>query len=499
MRVFFSVVFSVLVLALTICAIISYKSKKRIGKSVSLLLVSLIPPVIGNLFIIASPVDILSTVGCYIYFLGMNGVMYSLLHFAFRYTNIKKHINTFHLIAIVVLVGDAIQLLLNLYTHHAFGMETIEAYNGVYYRFVPYIGQTIHRAIDYTLLGIVFIMFFVKAIRSPRVYAERYWVIFIVMIVITAWQSFYIFSRTPVDRSMIGFGVFGLLVFYFSLYYRPLRLLDRMLGNIASRMPEALFFFDTSGRCIWANKKGQELLNIDHHSYENVPDLLDKRFGELNKEQLEWDKTFSQGNDDNFESYVIEKHAVIDDKEKVVGTVITIRNNTAEQKTLNQETYNATHDPLTGIYNRAGYYAALEKMEVNKCMLLLIDLDAFKDINDTHGHEVGDKVLINVVETIKKYFRDEDYFCRIGGDEFAVLLDNVDERTSDVVAERVKKINEELAHPKSNLPSTTISVGGVYGKDVEDSYQLFKKADHALYHTKFNGKCGFTLYTDKIK
>ena len=72
------------------------------------------------------------------------------------------------------------------------------------------------------------------------------------MIITTIWETAYIFSRAPIDRAMIGFGVFGLLVYYLALFYRPLRLLDSMLANMASEIPEALFFFSR----LFFRKKG---------------------------------------------------------------------------------------------------------------------------------------------------------------------------------------------------------------------------------------------------
>ena len=494
MRILFSIIFSVMTVALITCAIISVKSKKAISKSVAFLLFALVPPVLGNLFIIGSPNEALSTVGCYVYFLGMNLVTFALAQFIFDYCELPFPRKLINIILGLILVADAVQLLLNLKFGHAFTMEQIEIEGSIYNRFVPLLWQNVHRIIDYSILGIIFVVVLVKAIRTPRVYAEKYWIIFVVMIAVTIWESYYIFSRTPVDRSMTGFGAFGLLVFYFSLYYRPFRLLDRMLASIASRMSESLFFFDNNKNCIWVNNQGQQLLGVDNQHLEVVTKKLNEKFGAYKKEGIEWSSTFSCGEGDDLVSFIIVSHAVIDDKERVVGSVLTIRDNTYEQKALNKETFNATHDPLTHIFNRAGYNTAIASIDMEKCMLILMDLDSFKETNDTYGHEVGDKVLINMVDTVKKFFRDEDCFCRIGGDEFAILLPNVDDDVVEVVEEKIREINYALTHVTNGLPVITVSAGGCFGRGVENTYELFKKADHALYRTKFGGKCGFTLY-----
>ena len=495
-----SIVLMLLVVALLVCVFIAHKSHKPIGKTVALLVGALIPPVIGNLFIIASPNRDLSLTGCYIYFIGMDFVIYALLRFTFKYCGIKlnKQYKVIEFALYAILAADAIQLALNPFFRHAFTIELISAYGGEYSSVVALTGQTIHRIVDYAILAGVIVIFIVKTITSPRVYSERYWIILLVMLAITAWESFYIFSRTPVDRSMIGFGVFGLLVFFFSLYYRPLKLLDRMLATIASKMPEALFFYDTTGKCIWVNEQARKLVNLENNELDVVNERLTEKFGKYEKEGLEWMTTFMSGTDEEVESYYsIEKHAVTDDRGRVVGSFLSVRDSTVEQQTIQRESFNATHDSLTKIYNRAGYSSLLNTIDLRDVFFLMVDADSFKDINDTYGHEIGDRVLINIVNTVKKHFREEDYMCRIGGDEFIIFIQHADKDTADIVRERIKKINEELTHPTDGLPFISISAGGAYGRYYRDEFDLFEAADQALYQTKRNGKKGFTLSGNK--
>ena len=90
---------------------------------------------------------------------------------------------------------------------------------------IPLWGQQFHRALDYVLLAGVIGTFIIRLIRAPRLQTEQYSVILVALVLVTAWETAYIFSGVPIDRSMIGLGVFGLLIFYFSMYYRPIRLL----------------------------------------------------------------------------------------------------------------------------------------------------------------------------------------------------------------------------------------------------------------------------------
>ena len=147
-----------------------------------------------------------------------------------------------------------------------------------YYRLVPYMGQSFHRFLCYGILLAVIIIFAVKAIRSPRIYRERYTVILISIILGGVCETFYIFSRTPIDISVVGFVVIGLFIFYFSIYYRPMRLLDRMLADYVSDMRQSLFIFDGNRKCVWANDPGRRLLEIEDRNFEQVDTKLQAFF-----------------------------------------------------------------------------------------------------------------------------------------------------------------------------------------------------------------------------
>ena len=160
-------------------------------------------------------------------------------------------------------------------------------------------------------------------------------------------------------------------------------------------------------------------------------------------------------------------------------------------------TYEATHDKLTGLYNRRGYDFLMENLELDSCALLLIDLDKFKNINDEYGHDVGDKILIKASDSVFGNFRSQDYICRIGGDEIAVIMVNADTRLSKLITKKVRKINETLlnTNKEDNLPPISVSVGVAFGDDGITRNDIFKRADEALYNTKEKGRKGVSFYS----
>ena len=295
MRIWLSVILIALAIAVVILAFRARRSGKPIGASVSLLLIALLPPMIGNLIIIVSGDRAVANAGSLIYFVGMDLVMFSLLNFTFRFCSIKWPSRILQYLVYAILVADAVSLLLNPIYGHAFTLEPIMVEGSVYYNLVPLLGQTIHRVIDYTVFFSVLVIFLVKVRNTPRINSERYTVILLSMVFIGLWQTFYVFSGTPVDRSMIGYGVFGLLVYFFAIYYRSMRLLDSMLSDMASRMTDAVYIFDGAGECVWSNESGKKLTGMaeDSESYESIPRRLRSMFGYYEQQNDDWSSRHS--------------------------------------------------------------------------------------------------------------------------------------------------------------------------------------------------------------
>ncbi len=151
-------------------------------------------------------------------------------------------------------------------------------------------------------------------------------------------------------------------------------------------------------------------------------------------------------------------------------------------------------DYLTGLYNRRYFFEIANKFLENskrgnvKLAIGMLDIDNFKSINDKYGHEVGDKVLVKVSSILEESVRKADIICRFGGEEFCILLVNVDKTQALEIFERIRK-NVEATPIKSGLEifSPTISVGVCAITD-ESLEEAIKKADVALYTAKREGK-----------
>lgn len=158
--------------------------------------------------------------------------------------------------------------------------------------------------------------------------------------------------------------------------------------------------------------------------------------------------------------------------------------------------HQAEHDPLTDLLNRGSYDRILNlyQSENRDFALILVDVDTFKSVNDTNGHAVGDDILKKVARLLTITFRNIDYICRIGSDEFAIIMVEMTSDLDYTITEKVTELNHRLSNPDDGLPPVSLSVGVAFTDRKDPGKSQFTDADSALYYTKEHGKHGCTFY-----
>lgn len=194
------------------------------------------------------------------------------------------------------------------------------------------------------------------------------------------------------------------------------------------------------------------------------------------------------------------------DDPHVAGIVITTRNITERKNLEAQLTHQAFHDPLTSLANRVLFRDRVEhalmryKRQDTPLAVLFLDLDNFKNINDSLGHAAGDELLKAVSERLMNCVRFGDTVARLGGDEFAILLEDTDEPNNAVIiAERVLESAREPFQIEGYDVMVGISLGIAFsnsGRETAD--ELLRNADVAMYNAKEKGKGCYTIFESKM-
>ncbi|MBP5343435.1 GGDEF domain-containing protein [bacterium] len=165
----------------------------------------------------------------------------------------------------------------------------------------------------------------------------------------------------------------------------------------------------------------------------------------------------------------------------------------ANNETKRKLSYDASHDYLTGLYNRNGFDKESSSLDYDNVALIILDIDLFKEVNDEYGHDIGDKILIKLSYILRNTFTTNNIISRYGGDEFVILVIEEDMLTKDTLADLINTVNAELDDTEDSLPKASISAGISFG-NTKDIKGLLDKADKALYKTKENGRKGYTFF-----
>ncbi|MBC7961689.1 MAG: EAL domain-containing protein [Steroidobacteraceae bacterium] len=290
---------------------------------------------------------------------------------------------------------------------------------------------------------------------------------------------------------------------------------EEALLSFITSANDLIFSCDQAGRILYANQVFLDLLHIDINNprERTLFDLVDSDSCIILKKLVacvvregqpeHLDVSFQPVGEPPVEVEMSLSMSLRDEESAVVWGVC--RDITERKRAQNDLYVMAHHDALTGLPNRLLLEDRLQQAKAlanrlqENFALLFLDLDRFKIINDTLGHSVGDELLRLVAGRLKRTLRETDTVARIGGDEFIVLLINVDLHYVGVLAEKILKSLVLPFHLRDHELFITTSLGiCMYPRDDQDTEAMMKKADIAMYHAKALGRNNFQFYDSQM-
>jgi len=275
---------------------------------------------------------------------------------------------------------------------------------------------------------------------------------------------------------------------------------EALYRDLVETSPDAIVLIDLDGRIVMANQRAEELTGFgsrEEYVGKNVFDFIapEHRKTAIDHQRLLWRTRKVRSTRLNLlrkdgSSFPAEYSAsLIVSGGKPSAIVVVWRDITDRKQMEERLEYLATHDPLTGAANRYLLEQSIDRAvslgrEGSTSILLLIDLDNFKSINDTCGHAAGDKVLQTLAALLQANLRRQDMLTRLGGDEFAILLNDANVDDARAVAEKLRRAAHGMRSAFFNL---TISIGMIAIDGSMDSRRLLSLADKALYAAKGKG------------
>ncbi|MBL8488210.1 MAG: EAL domain-containing protein [Rhodocyclaceae bacterium] len=292
----------------------------------------------------------------------------------------------------------------------------------------------------------------------------------------------------------------------------------RFIGRLVETIPNPVFYKDAEGRYLGCNQAFEQYIGIARDElvgrsvFDISPPDLAARYHAA--DQALFDKPGTQTYEasvawpDGSRRDVVFYKATFDKADGSLGGLVGVILDITERKRTEELVWRqANHDLLTGLPNRRLFRDRLEHelrtahRHGDTLALLFIDLDRFKEVNDAHGHDAGDQLLVEAGRRIRSCVRESDTVGRLGGDEFTVLLPGLDDPI------HVERIAEEIIQALSGpivLPNepayVSASIGiASYPQDAERAEDLMKCADQAMYAAKANGRNRFSYFTPALQ
>lgn len=287
-----------------------------------------------------------------------------------------------------------------------------------------------------------------------------------------------------------------------------LRITENRYRTLLDNSSDAIFSFDKDGQYLYVNEAFAKQVcgkKPDYVIGKKIWDIFSKEEADKRYALVKW--VFKNGETKNIEvrvpgpngdSYHLTTVKPIFDEQENVIYVICISKEITNRKLMEEQLKRYAHfDPLTALPNRilfsdhTKYAIAQAERHKTKLAIMYIDLDKFKPVNDTYGHDAGDLLLKEVAKRIRDCLRKSDTAGRIGGDEFIVLLPKIDNQQDTLhVAEKIRhSLNqpfELIGYPSISISS---SIGiAIYPEHGCDETKLSRNADNAMYFAKQNGR-----------
>ncbi|WP_166434266.1 diguanylate cyclase domain-containing protein [Vibrio viridaestus] len=289
---------------------------------------------------------------------------------------------------------------------------------------------------------------------------------------------------------------------------------NKELSAILNHIPQGVAVYDSNGRLkYWNNQhvkiyeKSPDQIYIRQHFVEFLMMYCEHENSDIGPEQLML--SMNQA----FEHDTTLRHLFYLKSGKIVealysklpddGWICTSEDITEQEKSREKIHYAAHHDILTGLANRSLFNDYVDTLsdslaDTQQHILMLIDLDHFKAVNDTYGHSIGDSVLKDVAQRLTSSVRETDLVCRLGGDEFAIILSGQDNLMS-IATKMAKRIVELVSMPYSIGDNLEVKIGVSIGLSEIDKQDIklneaLKQADKALYTVKREGRNNYLFY-----
>ena len=410
------------------------------------LLVSSFVPFIADGTVTMTRFEKVAEVGYAVFYIGLDIMLFFLFRFVLFYCEIAYRYKWYVWIFRVLTTLDVISILTNFRLHHVYTVLPIlpaekttsqidaltegttwfsdRIYYGVmggtYYFFHGFL------VVLAIFTGIAILLW--KASKSAAIYWVKYFWIAFSLLVTAIWTISVMASTSPVDASLIGYGITVLLIVFFTYYYKPASLINNLLSASIRSSGRGIVLFDNTKKVVFCNQSFTEMFGLSSDDYngagevfrelvasDNIPSGSYKFVRRITDERTGFDVI-----------YEVEVSDVYDHRHEYCGFYVSVNDRTDEEVEMEKERFLASHDSLTGLYNISSLYRLTDERLAHRdkveYVAVVSNISGFKVINDVFGASRADDLLKEIAVKLAEITGPEDLVGRITADRFGVLI-----------------------------------------------------------------------------
>jgi len=429
-----------------------------------------------------------------------------------HYTGHEQLLQRRWLLIGVVIVPIIVNILMWTNEWHGLMRQDVHLYTGGPF---PVVGKTsgslyqAFAAYNISVASLTLLILACKLRQKTALYYKQAVLLFIGLLLPIISTALHLSGHNPFvfDLTPSVFGLSGLVISFGILRFHLFNVVPIARSIVIEEMKTGIIVLNMEGRILDMNPAALDMFGLDPQNaigflaeevLDNYPELL-----YLYKEKKAAVSDVVICNKDSSAYYEISVTQVHNSCQRPIGWIIMANNITLRKAAEESIKYVAFHDYLTGLPNR-NYFEKLFSQELVRARrrnemlgIAYVDIDNFKQVNDTYGHDMGDLFLCEVTQRLKGALRESDIISRLGGDEFVLLLTDIkDKEDISTVIKRIFQGFEQTVDIDGKTSEIKASIGlSIFPKDGEDMDVLLKKADAAMYYVKYNkNKNSYHIY-----
>ncbi len=430
---FLGLLFTMVVLVVAATGAI-YKKKDEISRSICGLFAVVLFAIIANSIFVMSDVQIIAEISHSLFLASIDWILLFMLRFVIRYTDYDIHYAKMIYPLYVVAAAETVCMALNPIFHHVFTLNTLtNKMFGSYFSPTDYnIYFYCHLAFCYVLVVWIYVLLILKTVKTAKVYRRKYSSIIMSLTLVVVFDAIGLALHPPVDISLIFYCLSCLAICFFSMFYVPKTMREKILSTAVQVADMGVGCFDISGKCIYLNKRGKQMARrFNKFQIEDDYQLMEEYFAgwlERHWNENDEEQVYLQKISDEYRTYKYEftVQRLVDDHEEFLGFFVNCIDRTEEYERYEEEHFKATHDMLTGIYNEQYFeqkvVETLNKFPDTRYVMITSDIKDFKLVNDLFGTEKGDEILKMHAAKFREHAGENVVYGRLVEDRFAFCM-----------------------------------------------------------------------------